>query len=1564
MMKKIRRLSALIIVSAIWSLLCQGQSNTWIQKTDFGGTARYRAVCFSIGAKGYVGTGTDGIRKKDFWEFDPSLNIWTQKADFGGTARYGAVGFSIGAKGYVGTGHDGIRKKDFWEFDPSLNIWTQKADFGGTARENPVGFSIGAKGYIGTGSDGSSKKDFWEFDPVLNSWTQKADFGGTARYQAVGFSIGSKGYIGTGYSGSSKKDIWEFDPSLNTWTQKADFAGTSRYNAVGFSIAGKGYIGTGYSSLKDFWEFDPVINSWTQKTNFGGTGRYSAIGFSIGTKGYIGTGTGGSYRKDLWEYTPDGFRSGLIAGTEFCAGAAVNIPFSVSTPCNPENVFTAQLSDSLGSFSNPVSMGSLSGTSSGTIPGTIPSGSNNGMKYRVRVVSSDPSATSLDNLIDLSIFRALPSTPGPISGPVPGCVLKNNTYFIAEIPNVSSYLWTIPEGTSSEGCFQNSIRVVYGTSFTSGELIVKGHNGCGDGPSSSLALSVMNCGDNWMQKNDFGGTIRNGAVGFSIESKGYIGTGYTPGVNKDFWEFDPVSDAWTQKADFGGIIRRDAVGFSIGDKGYIGAGVSEDFGKDFWEFDPTLDAWTQKADYMGTSHQSPIGFSIGNRGYVGMGNSYQKDFWEFDPLSNLWTQKADFGGAGRIWAVGFSIGAKGYAGTGYTGSSYLKDFWEFDPVLNTWAQKAAFGGTARYGAVGFSIGAKGYIGTGWNGSYQKDFWEFDPVLNTWTQKADFSGTARSGTAGFSIVAKGYVGTGYDGTNKKDFWEFDPILNTWTPKPDFSGTARRSAVGFSIGANGYIGTGSDGSDRKDFWEYAPAGFSTGILAGTAFCAGDAVDIPFTVSASCNAGNTFTAQLSDSVGSFSNPVSVGSLAGTISGTINGTIPFNANNGMKYRIRVVSSDPAATSADNLIDLAIANAVPATPGAISGPVPGCLLKNTTYSIAEEPNANYYQWTLPAGVTGNGSVRNSIRVVYGTSFTSGVLSVKGSNACGEGNATSLVLSVMNCGDNWIQKADFGGTARTSAVGFSIGVKGYIGTGSDGSVLYKDFWEFDPILDTWTQKADFAGTARLDAVGFSIGARGYIGTGADYSTRKDFWEFDPISNTWTQKADLSGTDRVWAVGFSVNAKGYIGTGLGGGYYQQDLWEFDPSSNTWTQKAYFGGTARTYAVGFSIGARGYIGTGFSPNSYKKDFWEFNPILNTWTQKADFGGTVRKNAVGFSIGTKGYIGTGVYDEIKKDFWEFDPVLNTWTQKTDFGGTARAKAVGFSIGSKGYIGTGSGIMRDFWEYTPDGFSAGMLPGDKFCSGSEMTVPFTLPVPCNPGNVFTAQLSDSLGSFANPVAFGTLSGMYSDTIHGTLPALSTNGYKYRIRIQSSDPANTSVDNLYDISVYTATIPGIVSGGTTISLGAQTDTLRLSGNAGSILTWQKQLNGGGYSDISPSSGLVYYIETPASAGTWDYRAVVKNGVCNTEQSAAASVVVVAGPVERTWTGGIDEKWNKAGNWSPSGIPGAQDDVIIPVSASVMPVVQVQGFGCNNIVIRSGATLTVTPGVILTVNGQVTIEGN
>jgi len=120
-----------------------------------------------------------------------AADTWTQKADFGGTARGGAVGFTIGTKGYIGTGYYNVGSKvyckDFWEYDPTANAWTQKADFGGTARCTAAGFSIGSKGYIGMASGGIEGYLKDEFNGTLTPWITAA--GGVGSVKVVVSSL-------------------------------------------------------------------------------------------------------------------------------------------------------------------------------------------------------------------------------------------------------------------------------------------------------------------------------------------------------------------------------------------------------------------------------------------------------------------------------------------------------------------------------------------------------------------------------------------------------------------------------------------------------------------------------------------------------------------------------------------------------------------------------------------------------------------------------------------------------------------------------------------------------------------------------------------------------------------------------------------------------------------------------------------------------------------------------------------------------------------------------------------------------------------------------------------------------------------------------------------------------------------------------------------------------------------------------------------------------------------------------------------------------------------------------
>ncbi|MBI3502441.1 MAG: T9SS type A sorting domain-containing protein [Bacteroidetes bacterium] len=617
------------------------------------------------------------------------------------------------------------------------------------------------------------------------TWTPKAVYGAGLRQGAVGFSIGTKGYIGMGNDdlGNFMNDLWQYDTVAGSWTQKASLSVTGSYGAVGFSIGTKGYVGTGYDGTgytNNFWEWNQATNIWTQKSNFGGAPREYAVGFSIGTKGYIGTGEDLSNTyNDFWEW--DQASDIWIQKSNFGGVAAYGaVGFSIGTK------------------------------------GYIGTG-NNGNQF-----------WEWNQTTDTWIQRA----------------------------NFG--------GTSRK----NAVGFAIGNSG----LICTGE-------ANSNGASLFDCWrynpgyDNWTQIASV--AKRDHAVGFSIGTKGFIGTGHdnSSGFSlQDFWELNPPAPPppcdWIKKTNFGGNARDGAVGFSIGLKGYIGtaSGSNPD---DFWEYDQVTDTWTQKADFPGIGRGYAVGFSIGKKGYIGTGYKFPNnlnDFWEWDQASNMWTQKANFGGTGRYFAVGFSIGKKGYIGTGLDDDSLRSDFWEWDgdmasPSYNTWTQKANFLGVVRQNPVGFSIGTKGYIGTGLNGTtFFNDFWEWEQATNVWVQKANFGGTKRRFAVGFSIGTKGYIGTGVDSIGEKqDVWQWNQATDTWKQISNFCGLARWQAVGFSIGNKGYIGTGNYAGYLKDFWEWTDT-CQAGISASgtTIICPGDSVILTATAGSNYLWSNGATTQ----------------------------------------------------------------------------------------------------------------------------------------------------------------------------------------------------------------------------------------------------------------------------------------------------------------------------------------------------------------------------------------------------------------------------------------------------------------------------------------------------------------------------------------------------------------------------------------------------------------------------------------------------------------------------------------------------------------------------------
>ena len=203
--------------------------------------------------------------------------------------------------------------------------------------------------------------------------------------------------------------------------------------------------------------------------------------------------------------------------------------------------------------------------------------------------------------------------------------------------------------------------------------------------------------DVWTQKEDFPGIypIRNATV-FSIDSVAYIMGGKSVDESlpdnlafmKSVWAYDTQNNSWSQKKDFDGMGRSNAVGFSINGKGYFGTGNGNEVDyADFWEYDPQIDGWMLKVDsFEGGARFGAVGFSINGKGYIGTGKSAvvsaYDDFWEYDPQTNEWIERNSFDEKNRIHAVGFSINGKGYFGTGKDSldGDFNCDFYEYDPT--------------------------------------------------------------------------------------------------------------------------------------------------------------------------------------------------------------------------------------------------------------------------------------------------------------------------------------------------------------------------------------------------------------------------------------------------------------------------------------------------------------------------------------------------------------------------------------------------------------------------------------------------------------------------------------------------------------------------------------------------------------------------------------------------------------------------------------------------------------------------------------------------------------------
>jgi N-acetylneuraminic acid mutarotase len=83
---------------------------------------------------------------------------------------------------------------------------------------------------------------------------------------------------------------------------------------------------------------------------------------------------------------------------------------------------------------------------------------------------------------------------------------------------------------------------------------------------------------------------RSNASVFVMDNIAYLAGGNTSGLNGTVFAYDPSTDRWTEKTGFEGTLREGAVGFNLNNRGYIATGNNSGSRfDDMWEFLPNND---------------------------------------------------------------------------------------------------------------------------------------------------------------------------------------------------------------------------------------------------------------------------------------------------------------------------------------------------------------------------------------------------------------------------------------------------------------------------------------------------------------------------------------------------------------------------------------------------------------------------------------------------------------------------------------------------------------------------------------------------------------------------------------------------------------------------------------------------------------------------------------------------------------------------------------------------------------------------------------------------------------
>lgn len=669
---------------------------------------------------------------------------------------------------------------------------------------------------------------------------------------------------------------------------------------------------------------------------------------------------------------------------------------------------------------------------------------------------------------------------------------------------------------------------------------------------------------------------------------------------------------------------------------------------------------------------------------------------------------------------------------------------------------------------------------------------------------------------------------------------------------------------TVTASNACGTSSSSILPVTVGNAAPA--TPGTITGTATTCAGTTGLTYSITAVANAT------------SYTWNVPAGWVITAGAGTVSITVTAGPA-GSSGDVSVTASNTCGTSAAQLKAITV-NSKPPTPGTITGPTPVCpSTAGLVYSIAAVPTATAYTWAFPAGWTiTSGTGTNSVTVTSGT--VAGNITVAATNTCGS-SATPVVINInpVNATDNT------GFTDGTVKVSDLVTV----GTTAPEKRGYLKF----PLSAIPAGSTVTASVLRLtNNVSSSSGAVSYVralgtndpvsataaalfaaaGAGANYN-----------ANTWGATGQISLTLLAAAntdISASISTPGYIAMGLA-----------RSSANMYNFYGYSGGAnAPVLAVTYA--------------SVRSMPVTLNPAIPVTPGTITGGATACPSSTGNVYSITAVTNATTY---------------TWTVPTGWNITAGAGTTSITV-TAGAFGQNGNIT----------VTAGNSCGTSAAQTRAVTV----------SAIPTVSATPATQTRCSGVAIGTITITNPNAVAGTTFTWTRTNTTNLTGIAASGTTATITGTLTDIATTqqttTFTINAIANGCTSTTPATV-----------NVIVDPKPTANAGVDQSTCAATPATIGGTPtASGGTPGYTYLWTAGVSNTTIAnptappgsytvtvtdskgcqAADGVVVSVSTGTKTWVGdgltggsGPDNNFNNPLNWSPAGVPGSCNDVIISV---------------------------------------------